>query len=274
MNGRLLAVIVVFAALLSSCGTFVPEVGGEGQPCFGNGTCEGDLVCDTAEICVRPGADGDMDFAGDEDESVFDGDTADRDDADELVVDGDETPDGDYPDGDLDPADGDHDEACVCGPTVTDCCDGCFWTTDACTPEDEHAQGGHCDTGDCLIDACADGWEVVTPDRLECREIPADGDESDGDLDGLDSDEEFVTDGDEEILPDGDEIDEPEADQDEIETTEIEIDEASDGDVDGESSARHLKIGIFAPTATGVSSGKPYQAKMTWHKTVIRRNAE
>ena len=277
MNTRktfLLILAALAALLLSSCGTFVPEVGGEGQPCYGNGGCEGGLVCDASEICVQPGADGDVDFAGDEDDVVSDGDTADRDDADELA-DGDVTPDGDHPDGD--DADGDEEPVCVCGPTVTDCCDGCHWTTSACTPEDEHAQGGHCDTGDCLIDACVDGWEVVMPDRLACEEIPADGDGSDGDQAELDVDEEIVTDGDEEIQPDGDGIDEPEADPDldEIETTEIDIEEASDGDVDDdvETTGRHLKIGVFAPTETGVSSGKPFQAKITWHKTVLRRGA-
>ena len=49
--GRL-AILPLVLLLASSCDVFVSGVGGKGESCFGDGTCNGSLTCSAAGICV------------------------------------------------------------------------------------------------------------------------------------------------------------------------------------------------------------------------------
>jgi len=62
-------------------------------------------------------------------------------------------------------------DRCQCSE-VGRCCDGCHYITGPCTPDDPHATAGSCHEGECLIDACAGGYEV-SGDRRRCT--PAGG---------------------------------------------------------------------------------------------------
>ena len=136
------------------------------------------LACGLAGCDIFTWRDPEEIADGDLDGNLPDGDgELDRDRDDVFTTDGDATDgdatDGDTSDGDEDedfPIDGDTEEDadfCVCGPAVTDCCDGCDYIAGACTPTDPNALGGTCAEGVCLIDACVEG-ATVAPDRLSC----------------------------------------------------------------------------------------------------------
>lgn len=270
-----------FIILLSSCGTFYEDHGSAGQPCFGDGSCDGSLVCCDGTCRDSCGADGDTDFStSDGDEETADGDVST--DGDQTTDGDDDTiADGDQPtDGDDDPiVDGDEesDPECECA-MVDDCCDGCHWTTASCTPDDENALGGTCAEGVCLIDACKGSWHVSL-DRLSCEEDAADGDEeteSDGDLDDdpdnpVDGDDEQTdgdvpADGDDELPPDGDEEIEPDGD---LEIVDGDPDEESDEDVeeiesDIEAGSLSVHGAPIRPSATGADAFRTVQMKLRW----------
>ncbi len=114
-------------------------------------------------------------------------------------ADGDGQPDGDLAtDGDGESeADGDADDtACECGPQAGPCCNGCFFLTGSCAPDDPQALSGICDDGVCAVETCRDGYEL----RQGVCEEEADGDldgSADGDLDGegtenVEAEEEWV----------------------------------------------------------------------------------
>ncbi|RJO65597.1 MAG: DUF1566 domain-containing protein [Myxococcales bacterium] len=171
-----------------------PEVGGEGQPCSAKKTCRGNLVCEDG-ICVSIDGDG-PETMGDDDRTT-DSDVPSDGDDDTVADDDTESIDGDAMfDGDEEI---ESDAECECS-TANDCCDGCHWTANACTPTDEHAQGGHCSEGLCLIDACRRGWHVSV-DQLSCEEESIDGDDElpvDSDLE-QGTDTEIPTDGDQDV---------------------------------------------------------------------------
>ena len=277
-----ITVFLTLGLLLSSCGTFYEDRGSAGQPCFGDGSCDGSLVCCDGTCRDSCGADGDADFSpGDGDDETADGDI--HTDGDQATdgdqpIDGDDDPvaDGDQPiDGDDDqPVDGDTDAECECA-TVDDCCDGCHYTTASCTPEDENALGGTCSEGDCLIDACKGGWHVSL-DRLSCEEDAADGDEEvepDGDVpvDGdaeqiIDGDDDIPVDGDEELPPDGDGEIAPDGD---LEIVDGDLDPEPDGDVeevesDIEAGSLSVHGAPIRPSATGADAFRTVQMKLRW----------
>lgn len=140
--------------LLPACDAWnFEEYGGKGQPCYTNRTCRAGLLCMDG-MCAPESADSGVDA----------GDGADRGD---TLSGGDG--DGGLADGDSQPGDADGGQPCVCGPPQTACCDGCFFTTNPCTPDDEFAQAGRCEQGICLIEQCLPGHDL-SADRLSCPE--------------------------------------------------------------------------------------------------------
>lgn len=109
-------------------------------------------------------------------------------------------------------------EDCVCGPEITECCDGCKprKQNEGCLPFDPHALGGICNDGYCEISICEDGYYQIDP--FTCEEESTDGD-LDLDID-LDSDP-FEVDLDHEL---DEEIDFDNGDHDEAEIIEIDED--------------------------------------------------
>jgi formylglycine-generating enzyme required for sulfatase activity len=47
-----LVVLSLILILASACDVFVSGVGGKGDPCFGDGTCNGSLTCNASGICI------------------------------------------------------------------------------------------------------------------------------------------------------------------------------------------------------------------------------
>ena len=78
MTNQTRILLLLIAAFLAACGE--SRTGAEGGPCYGNGTCDGDLVC-TFGSCQQPvdlgpdggPGDGDGDGDGDDDDDVVDG---------------------------------------------------------------------------------------------------------------------------------------------------------------------------------------------------------
>ncbi len=182
--------LLLFVLFVASCsGSQLEDYGGRGEECYADKTCDEGLEC-IGGICAPVQVDGDADLTPDGDkepdtdgdEPVADGDLEVEQDNDRDLIEDeiDDETDNDNPpvDGDLDSepdtdddfdSEQDEDPACDCGPDVTDCCDGCNYIIGSCTPADEHAVGGSCNSGECLIDACGDGW-LVSVDRRSCEQ--------------------------------------------------------------------------------------------------------
>ena len=94
-----------------------------------------------------------------------------------------------------------------CIPNTT-CCDyDGYFLTGPCTPSDEQALSGLCFEGECLIEACLDGWQVSL-DQLACELI------IDGDIDQFDLDNDGEEDCQELDLESDDEENETELEED------------------------------------------------------------
>ncbi len=112
---KIFASILFFGWILASCDAYsLADLGGEGQPCSGNGTCSAGLTCCAEHIChAACGVDGDEDvdtepeFESDSD-STDTIDTVDETEADEAEA---------------DEAEADEDYQTGCNPSETTCCD-------------------------------------------------------------------------------------------------------------------------------------------------------
>ncbi len=169
---RSVVFVAMVALFLSGCDWFINDLGSLGQPCFGNGTCKGELECCDGVCLESCMGDGDVDLENLDDETDDPGES----DAD-TDLDVNEIPDTDLDDAteddtteqdaDLDDLTEETEPECACSGVSTCCPDGCSPVEDgtACGAQDQ-----------CLSGACVDcidetGCEDVTEDANPCTSL-------------------------------------------------------------------------------------------------------
>ena len=213
MQRSIFLICVLTALFLSACRAWnLPGLGGDGQPCFTNDTCNEGFTC-VADICEPEGPactendtscdgawttscqtgkwvrifnclnlekiceDGVCIFASEGDGDEAELEVTEETDAADDAVETDADDETDAEDDTEDDGENDGEEiVCVCGPAPTGCCDGCLFVSGSCDADDLHDLSAHCDAGSCLIDQCENGW-VPAAGQLACEEIVSDGDE-------------------------------------------------------------------------------------------------